>query len=154
MKKTNLKETSQKSRFSFKDFFYDNENLITGIAMVLLFITGLFVSLFTQATPSSTSQFELYKDVAQYVYENPKESIIEVPEEVSVSTTATSIIVGSSSEKYKGYVVAELNNGELVITQHSDWGNIIGCAIAMGSAFILCSMTLFIVIFLFAEDYN
>lgn len=71
----------------------------------------MFSSNFLQK-PTSDSEFELYEQGDKTIY--------EVPEGVSLERTDTSIIISSAKKTVQGKVIANLQNGELVLTRNEE----------------------------------
>lgn len=84
---------------------------------LLLVVLGIFVFMgagffVTSMLKKPDAQFGYYEQIAQEVFEQGNQFIVECPEDVVVEITATSIKV-SSSNGYFGYVNARLKDGEL-----------------------------------------
>ena len=144
-KKVNSRENTQETRnkFSLDDFCTEHAGAIIGSVVLLIFLCGFLVSWFVLVKPSSDSQFEMYEEVAQYVYEHQEETdILDIPGEVSISITKSSIVVRSSSKFDRGYVVAKLRNGELVTTRYPETGAGIFCCLLISNAFAIGSLML------------
>lgn len=122
---------------------------ITGVLMllVIVFILGFFVSWNFMKIPLPDSQFELYEQVARDVYAQEGQVIVEVPEDVIVSKTTTTITVESASLRYRGKVIAKLKDGKLVMTQYLETGETVALSILMGIAFVC----VFIILFMIAD---
>lgn len=111
---------------------------IAGIAILLIaiFIAGYLVSWNFLEKPLNDGQFEFCEQVARDVYAQKGQVIVEAPEDVSVATTTTTITVKLADGTYRGYVVAKLQNGELVMTRNFETGDAIFTSILMGILFI------------------
>ena len=82
------------------------------IIFIVLFGSGyMFSSNFLQK-PTSDSEFELYEQGDKTIY--------EVPEGVFLERTDTSIIISSTKKTVRGKVIANLQNGELVLTHNEE----------------------------------
>lgn len=95
--------------------------------------------------PLTASQLDFYQQVARDVYEHGDQIIVEAPDEVSISKTATTITVSPASEFYVGSVIAKLKDGELVFTRDAGNGGSIFMSILMGIIFC-CGYMLIIMI--------
>lgn len=109
------------------------------IIVIVLFGSGYMFSSNVLQKPTSDSEFELYEQVARDVYEQGDKTIYEVPEGVSLERTDTSIIISSAKKTVRGKVIANLQNGELVLTRNEESIDAISNNILAGIFFIFAT---------------
>lgn len=68
-------------------------NVILIILAVTLFIAGYIVSANFFKKPLNKSQLDFYEEIAQDVYEHGDQIIVEAPNNVTISKTATTITI-------------------------------------------------------------
>ena len=126
-----------KQRKSFIDKLYlQHKKVILIILSIALFVGGYLASVNTLYKPISDSQFEFYEQVACDVYEQGNKAIYEVPDGVSLERTSTSITISSANRTYRGKVIANLQNGELVYTRKPETGFVIFASSLIGAMFV------------------
>ena len=110
-----------KQRNLFIDKFYlQHKTVIWIISNIVLLVCGFLVTFNIINKPISDSKFAFYEQVAYDVYKQGSKAIYEVPEEVFLEKTSTSIIIFSANRAYRGKVIARLQNGELVYIRESE----------------------------------
>jgi len=110
-----------KQRNLFIDKFYlQHKNMIWIISNIVLLVCGFWVTFNIMNNPISDRKFAFYEQVAYDVYKQGCKAIYEVPDEVSLERTSTSISISSANSKYLGKVIAKLKNGELVYIRESE----------------------------------
>ena len=135
-----------------KQLYSQHKTTVLVIIVIALFISGYFVSWNFLVKPMSDTQFELCEQVARDVYDAQGQIIIEVPKDFSVSMTVTTITVKSADSLCRGKVVAELRNGELVITQDLETGDAIFLSIVMGIMLAVVSILIFRIVYDFTKE--
>lgn len=135
-------------RKTLKEVYSQHEDAIQAAILVILeiafFIGGYLVSWNFIEKPLNDSQFELCEQVARDVYAQKGNVIVEAPEDFSVSMTTTTITVRSANNQYRGYVIAKLQNGELVMTRNMETGKAVFFSILMGMLFVALTIIIFI----------
>ena len=111
-------------------------NVVLIVLAVALFIAGYIVSVNFFKKPLNESQLDFYEEIAQDVYEHDDQIIVEAPNNVTISKTATTITI-KPEFGFVGKVEAKLKNGELVFTRVAGTGESIFMSIFMGIAFVL-----------------
>lgn len=97
--------------------------LVLMITAEVLFWLTYSISMKYYFKPLNDDQFEQLEQVAYEVYEQKKNYVLivpEVPEGFRVRDDKTTITVTYASSKYQGKVIAELKNGELVMTRYDE----------------------------------
>lgn len=115
------------------------QNAGFAILLIAIFISGFLLSWNFMMKPLNDGEFELCEQVARDVYYQKWQALDEAPENVSVTTTSTTITVRLSDTAFRGYrgnVVAKLQNGELVITRNYETVYAIIVSIMTGILFI------------------
>ena len=120
-------------------------NVVLIVLAVALFSTGYIISANFLKKPLNENQFDLYEKVAQDVYEHGNQIIVEAPNDVTISKTATTITV-KPKFGFAGKVEAKLKNGELVFTRFTEKGESIFFNILMGIEFVLVYILLVLII--------
>lgn len=106
------------------------------VVAVIFFIVGYIVSANFLNKPSNECQLDFYQEVARYVYEHGDQVIVEAPDDLIISKTATTITV-KSKFGFVGKVDAKLKDGELVFTRVAGTGESIFSNILLGILFVL-----------------
>ena len=127
---------TMKKRKKLKEFYNKHKDEILFVIVLILAI-ALFIGGFLVfwKKPMSDSQFEICEQIARDVYEQKGQVIVEVPEDFSVSMTATTITVIPPEEFGRGKVDAYMYNGELVVKRSLETGSTVTQSIAMGIVF-------------------
>lgn len=113
-------------------------------AVIALFIGGYLFCWNFFEKPLSDRQFELCEQIARDVYAQKGNVIVEVPEDFSVSIDTTTITVNVDSIRYRGNVIARLENGKLVMTRNSENGQAVFLSILMGVMFVCVAAYIFL----------
>jgi len=95
-------------------------NVLTGAFIITIFIIAFFITwnfFKILNKPLNESQLEACEQVAYDVYAQGDVVLVDVPEGFSVEKTISSIAVQPNTNFQRGKVVAEIQNGELVITR-------------------------------------
>lgn len=128
------------------------ETIITAVVVVvgiaLCILLGFLLSLKIIGKPMSDEQFTFCEQVARDVYEKGNQLIVEVPEEVNINKTETTITV--SLNHNVGSVDAKLKDGELVFIRYEGKEVLIGTTLLFGLFFVMlgfCLLALFICIY-------
>ncbi len=106
------------------------------VLAVALFIAGYIISANFLKKPLNESQLDFYEEVARDVYEHGDQIIVEAPNNVTISKTATTITIRPEFG-FVGKVEAKLKNGELVFTRVAGTGESIVMNILTGIAFVV-----------------
>lgn len=120
--------------------------MVLVIIAIVLFISGYFFAWNCLEKPMNNNQFASCELIAQEIYSQKRNVIVENPWEFSISTTTTTITVRSSNVLYRGKIVAELKNGKLVTTRKYETAEAIGISMFVGILFILIPIDIFILI--------
>lgn len=130
-------------------WLHHEEAIIIAIIIAILvacFTIGFLVSWNFLEKPLSNEQFMACEKVAQDVYSQKKNVIVEVPEDYTVSISATIISVALRSPLYRGKIFARLKNSELVTERYFETEKAIVNSCAMGLLFIIAFIFVFIII--------
>lgn len=137
-------ENIMKERKTFKEFCQEHNTLVLvsllTIVAIAIFSGGYCFAWNVVYKPLDESQFELCERVAQRVYDQKGDFIIEAPEEVKISTTLTSITVEWAGSNPRGKVIARLENGELIMERDMEEGFAFGNSVLFGVLFVLCAL--------------
>ncbi len=116
------------------------QSTILIIFTILIFIDGYLFSWNSLEKPLNDSQLKLCEQVAQDVYAQKGNVILEIPEDFSVHITTTTITVQLTDVLYRGKVIAKLQNGELVMTRNMETEKAVFLSIAMGIICVLVAL--------------
>lgn len=97
----------------------DSFNLVITVIAVVGFLVTYFISM-NCFKPLNDDQFKQLEQVAREVYAQKENHILEVPEGICVREDQTTITVKYDAYKYQSKVIAELKNGELVMTRDDE----------------------------------
>lgn len=111
-------------------------DVVLTVLAVALFIAGYIISANFFKKTLNESQLDFYEEVARDVYEHGDQIIVEAPNNVTISKTATTITI-EPEFGFVGKVEAKLKNGELVFTRVAGIGESIFMNILMGILFVL-----------------
>ena len=118
----------------FKKLVQHHPKLCVLINIVLATILGHLISILIFPTLNE-DQFSYCEMIAKNVYEQMAtgKAIVEVPKEMKVEITATTIKVRYANTLLRrGVIVAKLENEELVCTKDRDIGVVVTCNIVSG----------------------
>ncbi len=122
-----------------KNFYKKHKNEIKKIVIVItaiiLFISGYLICWNLLEKPMSNEDFKRCEIIAQDVYEQRENVIVEVPEEFWVKMDATTITVELSDYFVRGKVNASLHNGELVFTHNLETADAVIFSMMVGYLF-------------------
>ena len=104
-----------KERKRFREIYVGN----IVIFVIVFFILGFFMGWLCKK-PLDEKQFELCEQIAQDVYNQKGNIIVEAPEEYEIKLDTTSITVRLDNFRYRGKVIAKLQNGELVFIREME----------------------------------
>lgn len=123
-------------------------NTVVLLIAVALFISGFVVSWIFWQKPLSDKQFKACEQVIRDIYAQSGNVIVESPEDfsVSVSTTATTITVETASNPYRGKVIAEMHDGELIMTRYMETGEAIFASVIIGVSFVIAAIIAIVII--------
>lgn len=92
---------------------------------IVSFASGYIISSNVLLKPINNSLFEFYEQVARDVYEQQDKAIVYVPVGVSFEGADTSFTISSADKNFRGKVIANSQNDELVLTRDTEMGKAI-----------------------------
>lgn len=130
-----------KERKKLKEIYLEHRDAIKKIILISIpflgFIWGWFVSYIFFPKPLNDNQFQICEQVACNVYYNIENPLLEIPEGYSVSISKNKIEVAVDESTYVGSVIAEIQNGELIIKRNCSTVDVNSRAMFTGLIFSL-----------------
>lgn len=120
--------------------------IIAGVSIIVAFLAGYRISSEFLTKPISNTQCEYLKQLASEVYEQGDKVIYEVPDDICLEKTETSIIISLDNNELRGRVIATLQNGELVYETDLRRGDAIFTNICAGLLLVTITAILWVIV--------
>ncbi len=105
-----------------------------------IFAGGFIFSWFVLEQPLNDDEFAFCERIAQSVYSNGQQFLTDSQQSVNIIIDATTITVSLTDMTHRGKVIAELHDGELVMTRNFETGKAIVTSILIAlTLLVLCA---------------
>lgn len=122
--------------------------VVASFLAMLIFAGGFIFSWFLLEKPLNDDEFAFCETIAQNVYSNGQQFLTGMQKRVSVAIDDTTITVSLADITRRGKIIAELHDGELVMTRNFETGKAIFTSILIALTLLLVCAAIFIGIFM------